>query len=135
MECGRERKEGIICLIYKKGEKDTASKYRGITLLNTTYEVYAMIVEERLMKEMNERGVLPDGQAGFRKDRGTMDNVYILNRIIVNEIKKRAFAFFVDLKPAFDNVDVHGMEKYMRREKLTVNVEKSKMMVFRKGGW
>jgi hypothetical protein len=62
-----------------------------------------------------------------------MDNVYILNRIIVNEIKKRAFAFFVDLKPAFDNVDVHGMEKYMRRKKLTVNVEKSKMMVFRKG--
>jgi hypothetical protein len=27
-----------------------------------------------------------------------------------------------------------NMEKYMRRKKLTVNVEKSKMMVFRKGG-
>jgi hypothetical protein len=27
-----------------------------------------------------------------------------------------------------------SMEKYMRRKKLTVNVEKSKMMVFRKGG-
>jgi hypothetical protein len=26
------------------------------------------------------------------------------------------------------------MEKYMRRKKLTVNIEKSKMMVFRKGG-
>ncbi|KAH0820667.1 hypothetical protein GEV33_002124 [Tenebrio molitor] len=60
-------KEGIICPIYKKGEKDTASNYRGITLLNTAYKVYAMIVEERLMKEMNERGALPDGQAGFRK--------------------------------------------------------------------
>jgi hypothetical protein len=48
-----------------------------------------MIVEERLMKEMNERGALPDGQAGFRKGRGTMDNVYILNHIIGNEIKKR----------------------------------------------
>ncbi|KAH0818734.1 hypothetical protein GEV33_004057 [Tenebrio molitor] len=115
---GTEREvHRLLEIMNGKGEKDTASKYRGITLLNTTYEVYAMIVEERLMKEMNERGVLPDGQAGFRKDRGTMDNVYILNH----------------LKPAFDNVDVHGMEKYMRREKLTVNVEKSKMMVFRKG--
>ncbi|KAH0816026.1 hypothetical protein GEV33_006765 [Tenebrio molitor] len=63
----QEWKEGIICPIYKKGEKDTASNYRGITLLNTAYKVYAMIVEERLMKEMNERGVLQDGQAGFRK--------------------------------------------------------------------
>jgi hypothetical protein len=25
---------------------------------------------------MNERGVLQDGQAGFRKGRGTMDNVH-----------------------------------------------------------
>ncbi|KAH0814154.1 hypothetical protein GEV33_008637 [Tenebrio molitor] len=70
----QEWKEGIICHIYKKGEKDTASNYRGITLLNTAYKVYAMMVEERLMKEMNERGALPDGQAGFRKGRGTMDN-------------------------------------------------------------
>jgi hypothetical protein len=104
----QEWKEGIICPIYKKGEKDTASNYRGITLLNTAYKVYAMIVEERLMKEMNERGALPDGQAGFRKGRGTMDNVYILNHIIGNEIKKRGskiYAFFVDLKAAFDNVE------------------------------
>jgi hypothetical protein len=72
----QEWKEGIICPIYKKGEKDTASNYRGITLLNTAYKVYAMIVEERLMKKMNERGVLPDGQAGFR----TMDNVYRLSQ-------------------------------------------------------
>jgi hypothetical protein len=237
MECGRERaqewKERIICPIYKKGEKDTASNYRGITLLNTAYKVYAMIVEERLMKEMNERGALPDGQAGFRKGRGTMDNVYILNHIIGNEIKKRGskiYAFFVDLQweylrkkginehlvtkieeiyeETISRVRVDGrvsecfktykgvrqgcplspslfaafigdieemfrkgqaegvvvgkekvwslayaddlvvlareekgmkemlgnMEKYMRRKKLTVNVEKSKMMVFRKGG-
>jgi hypothetical protein len=115
----QEWKEGIICPIYKKGEKDTASNYRGITLLNTAYKVYAMIVEERLMKEMNERGVLPDGQAGFRKGRGTMDNVYILNHIIGNEIKKRGskiYAFFVDLKAAFDNVERDLLWEYLRKK-------------------
>jgi hypothetical protein len=117
----QEWKEGIICPIYKKGEKDTASNYRGITLLNTAYKVYAMIVEERLMKEMNERGVLPDGQAGFRKGRGTMDNVYILNHIIGNEIKKegsKIYAFFVDLKAAFDNVERDLLWEYLRKKEI-----------------
>jgi hypothetical protein len=115
----QEWKEGIICPIYKKGEKDTARNYRGMTLLNTAYKVYAMIVDERLMKEMNERGVLPDGQAGFRKGRGTMDNVYILNHIIGNEIKKRGskiYAFFVDLKAAFDNVERDLLWEYLRKK-------------------
>jgi hypothetical protein len=115
----QEWKEGIICPIYKKGEKDTASNYRGITLLNTAYKVYAMIVEERLMKEINERGALPDGQAGFRKGRGTMDNVYILNHVIGNEIKKwgsKIYAFFVDLKAAFDNVERDLLWEYLRKK-------------------
>jgi hypothetical protein len=115
----QEWKEGIICPIYKKGEKNTASNYRGITLLNTAHKVYAMIVEERLMKEMNERGALPDEQAGFRKGRGTMDNVYILNHIIGNEIKKRGskiYAFFVDLKAAFDNVERDLLWEYLRKK-------------------
>jgi hypothetical protein len=76
-------------------------------------------VEERLMKEMNERGALPDGQAGFRKGRGTMDNVYILNYIIGNEIKKRGskiYAFFVDLKAAFDNVERDLLWEYLRKK-------------------
>jgi hypothetical protein len=115
----QEWKEGIICPIYKKGEKNTASNYRGITLLNTAHKVYAMIVKERLMKEMNERGALPDEQAGFRKGRGTMDNVYILNHIIGNEIKKRGskiYAFFVDLKAAFDNVERDLLWEYLRKK-------------------
>ncbi|KAH0816691.1 hypothetical protein GEV33_006099 [Tenebrio molitor] len=209
----QEWKEGIICPIYKKGEKDTASNYRGITLLNTAYKVYAMIVEERLMKEMNERGALPDGQAGFRKDlKAAFDNVerdllweYLrkkgINEHLVTKTEEiyeetisrvrvdgrvsecvktykgvrqgcplspSLFAAFIgDIEEMFRKGQAGGvvvgkekvwslayaddlvvlareekgmkemlgnMEKYMRRKKLTVNVEKSKMMVFRKGG-
>jgi hypothetical protein len=117
-----EWKEGIICPIYKKGEKDTVSNYRGITLLNTAYKVYAMIGEERLMKEMNERGVLPDRQAGFRKGRGTMDNVYILNHIMGNEIKR---VNEVNVRPNFNRellASCRTRKKYLKN-----SVSKNKM--------
>ncbi|KAH0814865.1 hypothetical protein GEV33_007925 [Tenebrio molitor] len=139
----QEWKEGIICPIYKKGEKDTASNYRGITLLNTAYKVYAMIVEERLMKEMNERGALPDGQAGFRKAFiGDIEEMFRKGQaggVVVGKEKVWSLAYADDLvvlaREEKGMKEMLGnMEKYMRRKKLTVNVEKSKMMVFRKGG-
>lgn len=104
----RKWREGIICPVHKKGNRHAVENYRGITLLNTAYKIYAMIMEERLTKEMEERGVLPDGQAGFRKGRGTVDNIYILQYIVERELNKKGghvYALFVDIKAAFDNVD------------------------------
>jgi hypothetical protein len=48
-------KEGVICPIYKTGEKNKAENYWGITLLNTGYKLYASILSERMKKEMEER--------------------------------------------------------------------------------
>jgi hypothetical protein len=36
-----------------------------------------------------EKGVVPDSQAGFRKERGTMSNVHILDHLVKNELKKK----------------------------------------------
>jgi hypothetical protein len=59
-------REGVICPIFKKGERKT--------LLNTGYKLYASVLSERMKREIEEKGVLPDSQAGFRKGRGTVDN-------------------------------------------------------------
>jgi hypothetical protein len=40
-------REGVICPTYKKGEKNKVENYRGITLLNTGYKMYALILSER----------------------------------------------------------------------------------------
>ncbi|XP_063922051.1 uncharacterized protein LOC135136618 [Zophobas morio] len=48
-------REGIIMPLFKKGQKSDAKNYRGITLPNTTYKIYAMILDERLRKEMEAR--------------------------------------------------------------------------------
>jgi len=47
-----------------------------------------MLLEERL-KQDYIRIRLPDMQARFRKNRSTMDNIYILNYVIEKEISKK----------------------------------------------
>lgn len=62
----------------KKGDRKKAENYRGITLMDTGYKVMAMILEERLRKETERLGIIPETQAGFRKKRSGIDNIYIL---------------------------------------------------------
>lgn len=58
---------------------------------------------------MEEIGILQESQAGFRRGRRTLDNIFILNHIIQRDRMakegKKIYALFVDLKAAFDNVD------------------------------
>jgi len=57
---------------------------------------------ERLREEIEGKGSLPETQAGFRKGRGTMDNVRILQQVIDKEINKKRgkmYGFFIDLRP------------------------------------
>jgi hypothetical protein len=42
-----------------------------------------------MKREIEEKGVVPDSQARFRKRRGTMDNIYNLNHLTKNELKKK----------------------------------------------
>jgi hypothetical protein len=77
--------------------------------------------------------VIPDSQAVFRKGRGTMDNVYILDHITKNELKKkggRMYAVFVNFRTAFDKVDrgkvfecMRGRERERERNKRMVGTE------------
>ncbi|KAJ3632437.1 hypothetical protein MTP99_009448 [Tenebrio molitor] len=97
-------REGVICPIFKKGEKNEAENYRGITLQITGYKLYASALSERMKREIEEKGVLPDSQAGFRKGRGTMDNEYILGHLTKNELCKKGYALFIDFRAAFDKV-------------------------------
>lgn len=73
-----EWREGIICPSYKKEDKGDVKNFGSITLLNTAYKIYSMFTDERLANQMEKLKMLPEGQAGFRKERSTTDNVYIL---------------------------------------------------------
>jgi len=83
-------------------------EYRGVMLMPTLYKIYAMILEERLEREVEEGDRIPHNQTEFRKGMGTVDNIYVLNYIVNKQICKergKLIAFFVDLRAAFDTVD------------------------------
>ena len=67
-------KKDIIYPLYKKGETEEVSNYRGIILLNSTYKIYAAILNKRIADEI-EKGMLPEIQAGFRKNKSVVDNI------------------------------------------------------------
>lgn len=110
-------KEGLIVPILKKGEGERVEDYRGVTLMATAYKMYAMILAERLREEIEEKGLLADNQAGFRKGMGTIDNIYVLNYLVNRQVGKKGrkmVVMFVDLKAAFDSVDRGVLIEAMR---------------------
>ena len=53
---------------------------------------------------------LPDVQAGFRKGRGTRDQIANARWIIAREFQKNIYFYFIDYAKAFDCVDHNKLE-------------------------
>lgn len=83
----RWRKGVIVPIAKKKGAREIG-EHKGITLLLTAYKIYASVVANRLIEEAEKKRILPEWQAGFRKERGTIDNVYVLNYVVGRELEK-----------------------------------------------
>jgi hypothetical protein len=73
---------GVIHALHKGGHALQFENYRGITVGLVLAKVFAMILEARLSSWAEERGLRARGQASFRKDFRTTDNIYILRMFI-----------------------------------------------------
>ena len=82
-------RKAIVTPVFKKGSKTDVKCYRGISLLNTSYKVYASILTEKFTEEVEQKQLLPESQAGFRKARSTAENIYALNFIIEKVISNK----------------------------------------------
>ena len=88
-----------------KGNAKECPNYRTIALISHTSKVMLKILQARLQQYVNRE--LPDVQAGFRKGRGTRDQIANIGGIIekVREFQKSIHFCFIDYAKAFDCVD------------------------------
>ena len=98
--------EGFIVPIFKKGDVNEVSNYRGITLLSTLGKLFTRILNNRLNKWAEDYRIYTEAQAGFRKHMSTVDNIYVLNGLISHCINDNEYLYccFVDFTKAFDYV-------------------------------
>ena len=66
-------KRSVFSTIPKKGNAKECSNYGTTALISHTSKVMLKILQARLQQYMNHK--LPDVQAGFRKSRGTRDQI------------------------------------------------------------
>ena len=76
------------------------------------------ILQARLQQYMSCE--LPDVQAGFRKSRGTRDQIANIRWIIekTREFQKNIYFFFIDHVKAFDCVDHNRMWKILKEMRI-----------------
>ena len=91
--------------IPKNGNAKECSNFQKIALISQTSKVMLKILQVRHQQYMNQR--LSDVQAGFRKSRGTWDQIVSIRWIIekAREFQKNIYICFIDYDKAFDCVD------------------------------
>lgn len=105
-------KHAKIIPILKDGKPPTEpSSYRPISLLNTIGKILEKITHQLLLSVVNEKGLLPNEQFGFREQHSTVHQVKrILNHIKQKKADRKSTGMILlDIEKAFDTVWHDGL--------------------------
>ena len=95
-------KRSVLIPIQRKGNAKESSNYCTIVVLSYASKIMLKSLQARLQQCMNQE--LPDTQPGFRKGRGTRDQIANICWIPVKarEFQKTIYFCFIDYAKAFD---------------------------------
>ena len=104
-------KMSVFIPIPKKGNTKECSNYHTIAIILHASKVMLKFLQARLQYYMNSEP--PDVQAGFRKGRGTRDQISNICWIIeeARKFQKNIYFCFIDYAKAFDCVDHNKLWK------------------------
>ena len=104
--------------IPKKGNAKKCSNYHTIALISHASKVMFKILQARLQQYVNRE--LLDVQAGFRKGRGTRDQIANICWIMekAREFQKNIYFYFIDYAKDFDCVDRNKLWKILKEMRI-----------------
>ena len=106
-------KRSAFILIPKNGNAKDCSNYCTAALLSHTSKVMLKLFQTRLQQYVKHE--LPDVEAGFRKGKGTRDQIANIHWIIkkAKEFQKNIYLRFIDYAKDFDWVDHKKLRKIL----------------------
>lgn len=119
--------EGIISPIFKKGDLNDASNYRGITLVNVLAKIYSQLLLNRLTNWSTEQDKISKNQFGFQKGKSIVDCIFILHSIIskVLDSGQKLYCIFIDYKQCFDKIDRAFLYEKLAAENVSCKLVKA----------
>ena len=104
----------VFIPIPKKGNAKECSNYCTVILISHISKVMLKVLQARLQQYVNWE--LPDVQTGFRKSRGTRDQIDNIWWIIekAREFQKNFYFCLIDYAKAFDYVDHNKLWKILK---------------------
>ena len=109
-------KRSVFTPVPKKGNPKECSNYRTVALISHAIKVMFKILPVRFQQYMTQE--LPNVQAGFRKGRGTRDQIANICCITekAKELQKNIDFCFIDYAKAFDCVDHNKLWKISEKD-------------------
>lgn len=100
-------KNSIVKPLFKKGDKNSVSNYRPISLLSGFSKIFEKVMLSRLLNHLSVHRVICPEQNGFRKGKSTSSALYDFVTNAIEGIDKKHFTLgvFLDFQKAFDVVD------------------------------
>ena len=116
--------KGNIVPIFKSGDSKNTNNYRGITLLSCVGKLFTRIINDRLSEWAERNSIITEAQLGFRKGRGTVDCLFILNGLIQLMLNKgkKLYCCFIDYEKAFDYIDRAALWSKLLKEKVSSKI-------------
>ena len=105
-------KRSVFIPIAKKGNAKECLNYYTIALISHASKVMLKILQARFHQYMNQK--LPDVQVGFRKGRGTRDQIANIRWLIKKAKGFRKNICFIDYSKAIDSVDHNTLWKTLQ---------------------
>ena len=80
-----QRKDAVITVLHKKGDKTECGNYRSISLVSHAGKVLLKVVARRLSAYCEAKGLLPEEQCGFRPNHSITNMMCVVHRLQEND--------------------------------------------------